>query len=498
MYSVPKIGQATPSSARTHGGAIKADERYGNDNLGLSFYEAPPDVEMSIRAFEEAVLDRLRLLQTFDRLTCYDGRDGMSDKTPQLENELYITGLRLDYPSGPSVDSFPQDRNSFMKRDATSHFALRLAFCKTREAREWLVRQEQRLFVLRFDRLSQKAQDTFLLESGIGCEKFEPAEKDDVTQEYLSKRTAASKVFGDNRQFIKEDTVYYKMPFYEAHPSLIASRKVIIKDGTAYVPSVALKLILAAKFKDSLSTSLEVAQQGLPHALADPRVGGFLKLLQEHGMQLCVATKKQPSSGEELGKKLSLENFEELLVRSFPPCMRRLVEHQREQKKHLKHAGRLQLRPFLKDCGFDYDESMRWWKQELCKDREIDTTTFEKNYTYDVDHAYGKKGHFQGQKSFGCPKIIGFPGEGAGQVHGCPFKQLDMQPLKNMLHKWRIPEKGVSEVEKLIKGGNHHQLACIEYFKAMHPGQEGDGVGNSPNDYFRESCRCYKSKEAGA
>merc|ERR1740138_1287323 len=163
-------------------------------------------------------------------------------------------------------------------------------------------------------------------------------------------------------------------------------------------------------------------------------------------MQLMVATAS--SSTEDIGEKLSLANFEELMARSFPPCMRRLVEKQRETKKHLKHLGRLQLRPFLKDCGFTFEESVQWWKQELCKDPEIDAASYEKNYVYDTEHAYGKKGHLQGQNSFGCPKIINFPPEAAGQVHGCLFK-CDMPVVKQQLHKWRVPESTVGEIEKL-------------------------------------------------
>ena len=68
---------------------------------------------------------------------------------------------------------------------------------------------------------------------------------------------------------------------------------------------------------------------------------------------------------QEGGEKLCMGNFEELLTRSFPPCMRRLVEKQREGNKHLKHAGRLQLRPFLKACGFSFEESCQWWKKDL-------------------------------------------------------------------------------------------------------------------------------------
>merc|ERR1740138_21040 len=150
-------------------------------------------------------------------------------------------------------------------------------------------------------------------------------------------------------------------------------------------------------------------------------------------MQLMVAPKS--SSDEDVGEKLSLANFEELLTRSMPPCMRRLVEKQRETKKHLKHAGRLQLRPFLKDCGFTFEESVQWWKQELCKDPEIDATSYEKNYVYDTEHAYGKKGHFQGQNSFGCPKIMSFPSESGAQCHGCPFKEMELPLLKQTLNR---------------------------------------------------------------
>jgi len=292
------------------------------------------------------------------------------------------------------------------------------------------------------------------------------------------------------------EQVFYEMPFFEIYPSLIAHRKVVVHQGQAFVPSSDMKLILAARFKERLNAGLDAAFQGLPVALSDPRIGSFLRLLQDHGMQLLVAPK---SSSEDPGEKLSLENFEEMLERSFPPCMRRIVEAQREKKKHLKHAGRLQLRPFLKDCGFTFDESLRWWRQEVTKDPEIDSTTFEKNYMYDVEHAYGKKGHFQGQNSFGCPKIIGFPHEAAGQVHGCFFK-LDLPVIKQQLHKWRVPDSAMGEMEKLLNNGKHYQLACIEYFKCRHPGHEGDGVGNIPNDYFRESCRYHlkkKEKESG-
>lgn len=220
-----------------------------------------------------------------------------------------------------------------------------------------------------------------------------------------------------------------------------------------------------------------------------------MRLLQDHGMQLIMGPKV---STDDLGERLTLQNFEEVLVRSFPPCMRRVVEKQRESRKRLKHQGKLQLRPFLKDCGFTLEDSARWWKNEICRDPEIDAAQFDKDFMYDIEHTYGRKGHFQGQNSFGCPKIINFPHEAGGQCHGCPMKGLEMNGLKQQLHKWRVPEATVNEMEKLIKNGNHYQLACIEYFKATHPGHSGEGVGNSPNDFYRYSSEHYLKKKEGA
>lgn len=122
----------------------------------------------------------------------------------------------------------------------------------------------------------------------------------------------------------------------------------MLHQGKAYVPQSAVKLILATRFRERLQEGLEAAFSGLPVALANPSVGPFLRMMQDHGLRLLIS-KPGSTSSEDLGPQLSMENFEEYRQRSFPPCMRRLIERQRETKKHLKHAGRLQLRPFLKE-----------------------------------------------------------------------------------------------------------------------------------------------------
>lgn len=471
-----------------------AEGRYANDDLGLSFYQDPPNVEVSVREFEEFTQARLQVLHTLDRECGFDIRLEQVSELPKVATKLRDANITLGYPSGgTNSETFLAAKAEVVRRDAVSHFALRLAFCKTRDAREWFLRQEQRLFVLKYDALSAGAKEAYLAASGVQCKRFE-AETPAALKD-LQHCTAGAKVWRGDGSPPEWEQNFYEMPFQEVTPGLISGRRVVISAGVAYVPASALKLILAKRFRDSLASTMDAAFQGLPTALADPRVGSFLHHIQEHGMTLCVAAKPTSDAAAE---KLGLDNFEELMVRSFPPCMRRLVEKQREMKKHLKHAGRLQLRPFLKECGFTMDESFRWWKTELCVDPQIDAASYDKNYTYDLEHAYGKKGHLQGQNGFGCPKVIGFPSEGAGQVHGCPFKHMELPALKQQLHRWQVSESHLQEVEKLITNGKHYQLACIEYFKAKHPGHEGDGVGNAPGDYFRESCGHHAKKNEAA
>lgn len=454
-----------------------------------------PAVEVSVREFEECSRDRLRLLHVLDRACAYEQKlDGTDALRAKVMKELVGSGLLLEYPSGLDVADFEQRKADFVRRDSVSHFAMRLAFCKTRDAREWFLKQEQRLFMLRFEGLRREAQESYVAQSGLKCRKFDEAAAPNVNFREIQKATPAARIHVGLGKAPEWDSSFYLMPFYEVSPNLISSRKVVVHGGMAYVPSVALKQILAKKFKDHLAAAMDVAQQGLPAALDEPRIGSFIRDLQEYGMHLLVASTRN-SNVEDVGEKLTMANFEELSLRSFPPCMRRLIEKQRETKKHLKHAGRLQLRPFLKDCGFGMEESFAWWKQELCRDATIDATSFEKNYTYDLEHAYGKKGHHQGQNSFGCAKLIGFPAESAGQCHGCTFKSLDMPELRQQMHKWKVPERNMHEMEKLISQGNHYQLACIEYFKAFHDDSEGSRLGNAPADFFRDSCAFHKAKQ---
>ncbi|CAK0868441.1 unnamed protein product [Prorocentrum cordatum] len=290
---VSKVGAqpGTASAAVAQGSQARgsAAVAFGTDDLGLSFYQNPPNVEVSVREFEELTRDRLKVLHVFDRACGYDTRlDAVGELKSKVSKELSETRLSLNYPKATAGDAFLEQKADFMRRDAISHYALRLAFCKTREARDWLVMQEQRLFVLRFEALRPEAQEACLPGFGLECKKVDPLAKTrgdkeegtqlpDVVLSYsVDPRTSGSLPQGNLLDFLQQatpggriwreagappllDPNFYEMHFTDVSPNLISSRRVVLQDGRAYVPSSALKVILAKKFKEALLAGLDMA-----------------------------------------------------------------------------------------------------------------------------------------------------------------------------------------------------------------------------------------------
>merc|ERR1719150_2511347 len=88
------------------------------DVRGLSFYSEPPDVEVSVREFEEYTRDRLKVLHAFDRLCSYDTHLGsIPELKPRITKELVDSRLDLVSPYGSDRESFAAAKSDFIKRD---------------------------------------------------------------------------------------------------------------------------------------------------------------------------------------------------------------------------------------------------------------------------------------------------------------------------------------------------------------------------------------------
>lgn len=468
----------------------RSDNDFQNEFCGLSFYTTSPAFDVTISDFEGFAIDRLKVLHAIDRHIKTDfvltERDAELEKV--LVPELKKAGLFLDVPrDNEDRKNFLETKERFVRKDVMSHFILRLAFCKSKESGEWFIKTERKLLQFRATLLTLFQRQSFYASTGFFNFRHFDGSASDLAE--LQKMTVGARIYAAEGKKSWSEETFFEIPFIDIPAHFVARRKVVLKRGMAYVPNAKFTELVQDKFKRHLEEQLVVANRGLPHAMKDTRVSAFLKKLQDCGQTLFVAKPIRYDSGE----KLTLELFENIYKRSFPPCMRRLVEAPRERGVRLKHQGKLQLRPFLKDCGLDLEDSVTWWRQEALRDKEITAEKFDKNFLYDIEHTYGKKGHMKEQNCFGCSTIINFPYPPTGQVHGCPFKHMEAEPLIQTMRSWGVPEKNIADMNEHIVN-KHFQLACQDYFRGIHPGSTGDGVGNHPHGFYQESSAYYKKR----
>ncbi|XP_012874669.1 PREDICTED: DNA primase large subunit isoform X3 [Dipodomys ordii] len=223
----------------------------------------------------------------------------------------------------------------------------------------------------------------------------------------------------------------YKVPFADAL-DLFRGRKVYLEDGFAYVPSKDIVAIVLNEFRAKLSKALALA------------------------------------------------------AKSFPPCMRHLHRVLRENH-HLRHGGRMQYGLFLKGIGLTLEQALHFWKQEFVKGK-MDPDKFDKGYSYNIRHSYGKEGKRTDYTPFSCMRIILTNPPGQGDYHGCPFRHSDPELLKQKLQSYKISPAGISEILDLVKG-SHYQVACQKYFEIIHKVEDCGFSLNHPNQFFFESQR---------
>lgn len=101
------------------------------------------------------------------------------------------------------------------------------------------------------------------------------------------------------------------------------------------------------------------------------------------------------------GQGLSLADLGAAMDQSAPLCMRNLFVHLKEEH-HLRHNGRMQLGLFLKGVGLSLEDALLFWRTEFC--RKITPEQFEKQYSYNVRHNYGKEGKRQDYTPYSCMK----------------------------------------------------------------------------------------------
>eukprot|EP01047_Picozoa_sp_COSAG01_P063667 COSAG01_NODE_8289_length_2841_cov_9.744712_4_plen_142_part_01 len=115
----------------------------GRSKSLLSMYAEPPSGEIKMEDFETFAIDRLCVLKTIEEQKAKGTKpDGMAAKVKEVESKYIGSTATLS-------------RKVLAEKDRISHYALRLAYCKTDDQRRWYVTHEAALFRHRFEEASQ-------------------------------------------------------------------------------------------------------------------------------------------------------------------------------------------------------------------------------------------------------------------------------------------------------------------------------------------------------
>jgi DNA primase large subunit len=373
------------------------------------------------------------------------------------------------------------------KVDVASHFILRAAYCKTEDLRRWFLTQETFLFKYQLEKIAdaeRQGLQSFLDMNKLHFETVPDDEKKRLSPLLLSISSIDLKV---NSAMDVANTTYFKIPFQDA-TDLVARRQCLVKGGFAYVPMRKIVSIITAKFRIALSKSLAQASRVFATVAAD--FAPVAPLLSSMNSQY-TGKDYDDDAAQGLGGEYALTsgNIDEY-SKSMPLCMRMLHQGLKDDHK-LKHHGRFQYGLFLKGAGMTMEESMVFFQKEFTK--IMTPEKFQKEYTYNIRHMYGKEGKRTSYSAHNCMKIIMGTPPNSGEHHGCPYRHYGDDHLSSVMGKLQIGSASDRNEIMTLKKKKHFNLACQKHFEVMHPNATAvkdlnlNGVGDHPNAWYAAS-----------
>lgn len=414
-------------------------------------------------------------------------------KLDQLLARENLLGGSSSNTSDTAVDTnnYYERTNDSINVDEVSHFILRLSYCQSEDLRKWFLQQESELFRHRLKSLTPEQWSTVAAAmpninntpsetSGSQQQQLKPiskAAKDRMAHELMSILSNPSKF---------AETKFFAVPF-EMALEMVAKRECYVHNGEAVLPQEKLLSILVHKFRAQLSHSLALMAASNNNNTSDPEADRIQPLLRNMSRILVHA---EPELGDTaiVGQTITAANVMNYRD-NMPLCMRQLQTGMQQDKK-LKHWGRLQYGLFLKGAGLSMEDALAFFQRHFSI---VTGEQFQKQYSYNIRHMYGKEGKRVTYTPYNCAKIILGNAPSAGDHHGCPYKHYDAEHLNQLLQKLSIGTSADRHAIVALKKSNDFQLACQKHFEIMHPGAASivdvplDNVGNHPNSWFRAS-----------
>lgn len=444
----------------------------------LSFYDIPPQGEITLEEFEIWAIDRLKLLLEIE--SC------LARNKTLKEIEGIVKPLFKKYNIFNNMDTF-EDR----KKEYYSHFILRLCFCKSKELRDKFVRIETMLLRLRFNMLSSTDQAKFVKSLNLPSLQFideeEKAELSTQLYQTISRDLQFTLNLADEqqRQLYFKNEKFIKLPF-ESVIELVGNRQVFLKNGYAYLPQFQQLNLIANEFSTKLQEELIKTYQYLPRLNEDDRLIPILNHLSS-GYTIADSGSFDSQFGNNEDNEINAKSvWSEEISKHYPLSVKNLFYGLKENN-HLRYHGRQQLTLFLKGIGLSVDEALKFWHDAFTKNNKMTTEKFNKEYRYNIRHSYGLEGNRINYKPWDCRTILSKPRPNRGEYHGCPFRDWNHDRLTSELSKMGLTTQQITDV---LDSCDKHEytIACTKVFEMTHNVPEGESMHIShPNLYFERS-----------
>lgn len=363
------------------------------------------------------------------------------------------------------------------KKDHYSHFILRLAFAATEDLRRRFCRVETQLFRLRMltDDARERAAFFASLDlgdsqgGGLGLEPVSEEEWRELAPQLAAVQDAYGGTKGGIAKTASADDAssgdgWFKVDWTRV-PDLVEQRRVFLRAGKAYVPAREQPAMICAEFADRLERAMLVTARALPRLDEDDRLSPILAHLGKNFVTPDSAYSGGASGDAAVpGSELTARNVDNLAANHFPLCMQNLHRSLRRDA-HLKHFGRLQYTLFLKGIGLSLEECLVFWRSAFSR---MTDDTFNKEYRYNVRHAYGDVGgdgnrRGGGYSPFSCQKILTDHPPGPGEAHGCPYRHFSVENLTGLLQAVGITDRAVLQDVVEDKEKQKYHMACNRY-----------------------------------
>lgn len=457
-----KSSRKTEEEVKVHSG-LKYPHR-------LCLYDQPPTEDITIEEFETCAIDRLRVLAEIE--SCY-ARNRPFDELKEITHLQSEKHIPLDHNSATT-----KDRDAQRRKDTTGHFVLRLAFCRSEELRRRFVKAETTLFRVRYINTTISERREFHQSGDFDWTLMDVEEREKYASEL-------DMVPGAN-----PEEQYLKVRWTRV-PDLVEKRRVLLRDGWAYVPNRELSSIVFQEFQTRLERALEMTAKALPRMDEDTRLEPILDNLSQG---FIAGIGSEWGASESTGEGIRAEMVDELARKHFPMCMRNLHENLK-RNHHLKHFGRLQYGLFLKALGLSIEEALAFWRKSFSGHTD---DQFNKQYKYNIRHSYGLEGKRANYPAKSCQQILMNDQPGATDSHGCPYRHFSQDNLQtallSMYSSQGLTEAHLPEIIATVRADAFH-VACTRVFEITHATQnvaKGNGVGSGetvthPNQYSAAS-----------